>query len=99
MAFKFLTMSFSVDTNGVTIKRGDGGTDGEIPLGIHLKSINIYPENNANAYHIKGNYTGSVWNKTEGSYPLPTGSNPGETICYVKSDSGTITMNLDVEGT
>lgn len=94
------TQKMSVDTDGVAICRSDSGGAGNIPLGIAFKSICVFPEDSTASWHLKGINATSEWCKLRGEF-IMEGMSPSEggLLFYVKSDSGTIDINLLVRGT
>ncbi len=98
------TSSFSVDTTGLIIKKGSTPDNGVIPNTISVRAINIIPtkvDDAFPAYHVRGLHVDSEWIKIDSSTPayIVEGlSDSANLYFYIKSDSGTITMNLHVKG-
>ena len=97
------TNSFTVDTNGVAIYRGDGGTGNEIPTDIEVQTVVIVPTPSSGEfpdYYVKGTHTDSDWVLVPKETPVhrdDVSGNPSP-ILWVKSASGTITINMFVTG-
>jgi hypothetical protein len=98
------TSSFSVDTNGVIIKKDSTPDNGVIPNSISVRAINIIPDKVAGAfpdYWVRGIHEDSEWVKVDKgtpSYSIEGLGDDSSLYFYVKSDSGSITMNLHVKG-
>lgn len=96
---KIFTQQMTVDTDGTTIQRSDDETDGCIPLDIDIKSVSVIAETSTDEFHISGNHSLSDWCKQTGKWTVDgIESNPGRILFYVKSETGSITMNLHVKG-
>ncbi|MFX1253951.1 MAG: hypothetical protein ACFFCZ_20230 [Promethearchaeota archaeon] len=98
------TDSFSVGTGGTLIQRGSTAGNGVIPQTIRIRAIEIIPDIVGESfpdYYVRGIHDSSNWIKVDGKYPAYTfeGLSDSTTMyLYVKSASGTITMNLHVKG-
>ena len=95
--------TFTVDTNGKAIYRGDGGNGNEIPTDVEIHAIAIVPTPSAGTfpdYYVKGTHTDSECVLIPKEAPVHReGSTSNESpLLWVKSSSGSITINLFVEG-
>jgi len=94
--------TFEIDTNGVVIQRGIAGGN-EIPLDIFVRSLVIVPTPSDGTfpdYYIKGTHPQSEWVLVPKESPIhrESGLSNRSPILEVKAASGTITMNLFVDG-
>lgn len=97
------TDSFSLTTTEKLIQKGDTPGDGVIPNSISVRAISVVPTKSTTfpAYWVKGIHTSSDWVKIDGDTPIYSisGLSDGTNLYfYIKSDSGSITMNLHVKG-
>lgn len=98
------TDSFSVDTNEILIQRGSSAGNGVIPHEIIVRAISIVPSKEDNeypSYYIKGIHSDSNWVEMESGTPVFVleGLDDSTTMFfYVRSASGTITLNLFIKG-
>ena len=92
------------DSTGVVIKKGTTPGNGVIPNNINVNTITLIPDDTDGTYPtywMKGVHSESAWSKVNNEFPecIIKGLASSTTIyCYLKADSGSITMNLFVKG-
>jgi len=92
------TDRITVDTSGVLITRGETAGSGVIPNDIEIRAIAIKPETSTDVYWIKGTHADANWVKESSVFSLEGLASDSWNMFYVKSNSGSIVMNLHVKG-
>lgn len=95
------TDTFEVDTTGVLIHKGAGGSSGEIPEEISVRAISLEPASVSDALKVKGINEGSAWIalRAGSGFILERLVSDDRRYCYIAASSGSINVNLYVEGT
>lgn len=99
--FELYTNEISVDTNGVLIEKAQSAANGKIPSDLAILAVSIEPQESADAYYIKGCHSEADWilQKAGQIYTIEGLDASVWRLFYVKSTTGTITMNLSIKGT
>lgn len=95
------TDSFSLGTTGVLITKGSAAVDGEIPEEVAVRKIYIEPASTSGQIVVRGVHPDSAWVTSQSAgdgYALDGLTSSDRKYFWIKSASGTITVNLHAFG-
>lgn len=94
------TDAITIDTSATLIQIGDTAGSGVIPNDVTPRAISVQPEDVSNDYYIRGIHNDSNWVKISNGQAFAMEGLTDETryIMYVKSSTGSITLNIFVKG-